>query len=40
MKAQSGSYLSSLRRTRSIPFNVADAWTVDTLLERLKTLSN
>lgn len=40
MKAKSGSYLSSLRRTRSIPFNVADAWSVDTLLERLKTLSN
>jgi tRNA pseudouridine55 synthase len=36
----SGAHLSSLRRTRSLPFDVNDAWTVEALLERLQKLSN
>lgn len=37
-RCDSGAYLASLRRTRSIPFDVADAWSVETLLEKLTTL--
>jgi tRNA pseudouridine55 synthase len=36
----SGSYLSSLRRTRSLPFDINASWTVENLLERLSKLSN
>jgi len=38
--AGSGSYLSSLRRTKSRPFDVQDAWTVEFLLEKLQDLRN
>jgi tRNA pseudouridine55 synthase len=38
--AGSGAYLSSLRRTQSLPFDVKDAWTVETLLEKLQSMSN
>jgi len=38
--AGSGAYLSSLRRTQSLPFDVKDAWSVETLVERLNTLRN
>jgi tRNA pseudouridine55 synthase len=38
--AGSGAHLSSLRRTRSLPFDVMDSWTVETLLEKLKHMSN
>ena len=34
-KSNSGSHLSSLRRSQSVPFHVNDAWSVETLLERL-----
>ena len=37
--AGSGAYLSSLRRTKSLPFEIIHAWSVETLLERLETLS-
>jgi tRNA pseudouridine55 synthase len=36
--AGSGAYLSALRRTQSQPFDVRDAWTVETLLEKLRLL--
>jgi len=39
VRAGSGSYLAALRRTRSIPFHVQDAWTLESLLERLANLS-
>jgi tRNA pseudouridine55 synthase len=39
-KANSGAHLSSLRRTRSIPFDVQNAWTVEGLLSRLGQLKN
>jgi tRNA pseudouridine55 synthase len=39
-RAQSGAYLKSLRRTQSNPFDVKNAWTVETLLEHLRKLSN
>ena len=39
-RAQSGAFLKSLRRTQSNPFDVKNAWTVETLLEHLRRLSN
>ena len=38
--AKSGAHLSKLRRTQSLPFDVTDAWTVETLLEKLQNMSN
>ena len=38
--AGSGAHLGSLRRTKSLPFDVTEAWTVETLLERLQLMSN
>lgn len=38
--AGSGAHLGSLRRTKSLPFDVTEAWTVETLLERLHLMSN
>ena len=38
--AESGAHLGSLRRTKSLPFDVTDAWSVETLLERLQLMSN
>jgi tRNA pseudouridine55 synthase len=37
--AGSGSYLSSLRRTHSIPFEITNAWSLEELLEKLKKMS-
>jgi tRNA pseudouridine55 synthase len=39
-RVESGAYLKSLRRTQSNPFDVKNAWTVETLLEHLKKLSS
>jgi tRNA pseudouridine55 synthase len=39
-RVKSGSYLKALRRTQSNPFDVTNAWTVETLLERLIQLNN
>ena len=38
--AGSGAYLSSLRRTQSLPFDVKDAWSLETLLEKLQSMGN
>ncbi len=38
VRAGSGSHLAALRRTQSIPFHVNDAWTVESLLEKLANL--
>lgn len=38
--AGSGAHLSSLRRTKSLPFEITHAWSVEALLERLQSLSN
>jgi len=39
-RTNSGAHLSSLRRTRSFPFDVQNAWTVEELLNRLEELKN
>ena len=39
LSAGSGSYLSSLRRTHSIPFEINNAWSVEELLEKLQNMS-
>jgi tRNA pseudouridine55 synthase len=38
-RVESGAYLKSLRRTQSNPFDVKNAWTVETLLDHLQKLS-
>jgi tRNA pseudouridine55 synthase len=39
-RCQSGAYLASLRRTKSLPFDIQDAWTVEAMLEKLANMGN